>query len=242
MFKLYAYVRTVDEFVDGYPQEEDKLQEYCELTLENWEGGETGNRIVDMFLEVADENDFEKEWAEAFLDSMEMDTYKEEYETLDETLKYIYGSAEVIGYMMVNILDLDDEAKEPAALMGRAMQYCNFLRDIEEDKKLGRRYIPREEMEKHDLESLNKEEIEMENFYDLMEAEVNRYFRWQKEGEKGLKYIPYRVRVPVILSSRIYKYTAKKLRRDPERVFEEKVRPSKIKIFEQLLISLRGRK
>lgn len=242
VFKLYAYFRTVDSFVDEPPQDEEELERYRELTLGNWEEGKTGEEKVDMFLEVARENDFEREWVKAFYNSMEMDTYKEEYESMEETLEYIHGAAEVVGYMMVNVLGLDEDAREPAALFGRAMQYCNFLRDIEEDKELGRRYLPEEELEKYDLESLEKDEIEMENFYEFMEAQVNRYFEWQEKAEKGFHYIPYRVRVPVILSSRIYKYTAKRIRRDPERVFEEKVRPSRLKIFEQFIISLGGRK
>lgn len=241
VFKLYSYVRKVDDFVDELPQEKDKLERYRELTIENWETGETDEKIVNYFLEVARKNNFEKEWAEAFLHSMEMDTYRNEYGTMDETLEYIRGSAEVIGLMMVRILDLEEDAEEYAELLGRSMQYCNFLRDIEEDRKLGRRYIPEEKLEKYGIESLEKEKIDNEKFERFMGEEIQRYFEWQSEAEKGLKYIPYRVRVPVILSSRIYKYTAKKIREDPMRVFDEKVRPSKPEIFKQLIFSIGGR-
>ena len=242
VFKLYSYVRKVDDFVDDLPQEKDKLERYRELTVKNWESGETDDKIVNYFLEVARKNDFEKEWAEAFLHSMEMDTDKKEYETMEESLEYIRGSAEVIGLMMVRILDLDEQAEKYAELLGRSMQYCNFLRDIEEDRKLGRRYLPKEKLQDHGIESLDKEKVDEERFEKLMREEIDRYFEWQREAEKGLKYIPYRVRVPVILSSRIYKYTAKKIREDPMRVFDEKVRPSKPEIFKQLIFSLGGRR
>lgn len=242
VFKLYSYVRKIDDFVDDLPQEKDKLERYRELTVKNWESGQTDEKIVNYFLEVARKNDFEKEWAKSFLNSMEMDTYKEEYETMGESLEYIRGSAEVIGLMMVRILELDEQAERYAELLGRSMQYCNFLRDIEEDRKLGRRYLPGEKLEDYGIESLEKEKIDEDKFEEIMREEIDRYFEWQREAEKGLKYIPYRVRVPVILSSRIYKYTAKKIREDPMRVFDEKVRPSKPEIFKQLIFSLRGKR
>lgn len=242
VFKLYAYVRTADDLVDDKPQDAEALEEMRKKTFENWEAGESGDKVVDLFLEVARENNFEKEWIEAFLDSMEMDLEKNEYETLDETLDYIRGSAEVIGLMMCAILDLDEEAYGSAEKLGRAMQYCNFIRDIKEDNELGRQYLPKKELEKHGLEGLEEDEIEKEKFEKFMEGQLDKYWEWQMEAEKGLKHLPYRVRVPVILSSRLYKYTAKKIRERPLVVYEEEVRPSKIRIGYELLVSLLGQK
>ncbi|WP_414838293.1 phytoene/squalene synthase family protein [Candidatus Nanosalina sp. VS9-1] len=242
VFKLYAYVRTADDFVDEKPQNAEALKEFREETFDNWESGESEDRIVNVFLEVAREKNFEKEWVEAFLDSMAADLDKEEYETLDETLEYIHGSAEVIGLMMCAILGLDEEAYRSAEMLGRSMQYCNFIRDIKEDNELGRQYLPTEEIEKHGLEGLEEDEVEKEKFEAFMENQLEKYWEWQREAEKGLKHLPYRIRVPVILSSRLYKYTAKKIEKDPMIVYREKVRPSKPRIFYELLASLKGRK
>ena len=139
VFKFYAYVRTADDFVDEKPQDAEGLEEFRRKTMENWESGESDDKIVNYFLEVARKHGFEKEWVEAFLDSMAMDLEKSEYDTMDETLEYIYGSAEVIGLMMVKILDLDEDAFDSAEKLGRSMQFCNFLRDVREDQELGRR-------------------------------------------------------------------------------------------------------
>lgn len=242
VFKLYAYVRTADDYVDDKPQDAEALQEMRKKTLENWSEGRSDDLVVNMFLDVARENDFEKEWVEAFLDAMEADLSKEEYETLDETLDYIYGSAEVIGLMMCRILDIDEKAFQSAKMMGRAMQFCNFIRDIEEDNRLGRQYMPTEEIEKYELEGLKKEEVEKEKFNEFMRGQLENYWEWQREAEEGLKHLPYRVRVPVILSSRIYKWTAKKIEERPLRVYEEKVKPSKLRISYELMISLLGRR
>ena len=243
VFKFYAYVRTADDFVDEEPQDAEGLEKFREKTVENWNSGESDDKIVNYFLEVARKHDFEKEWVEAFLDSMAMDLEKSEYETMDETLEYIYGSAEVIGLMMAKILDLDEESYGSAEMLGRSMQFCNFLRDIREDREeLGRRYMPREEMEKHELETLEKEEFDTENFEDFIQDQLEKYENWQSKAEDGFKYIPYRTRVPVILSSRLYRWTARQIRKSPEVVFEREVRPSKLRISFELLKSLLGRK
>ena len=242
VFKLYAYVRTADDFVDEKPQDPEALEQMRKDTFENWDEGTSGDKVVDLFLEVANKRDFKKEWVEDFLDSMEMDLHKSEYETLDETLDYIRGSAEVIGLMMCRILELDEEAHRSAEMLGRSMQYCNFIRDIKEDNELGRRYMPTEEIEKHGLEGLEEDEIEEEKFNKFMESQLKNYWKWQKEAEKGLKYIPYRVRVPVILSSRLYRFTARVIEKRPLIVYDEKVRPSKLRIGYELIISLIGRK
>lgn len=242
VFKLYAYVRTADDHVDDKPQDLDALEDMRKKTFNNWKKGESGDKVVDLFLEVARKRNFEKAWVKDFLDSMEMDVHKSEYQTLDETLDYIRGSAEVIGLMMCNILELDEEAHRSAEKLGRSMQYCNFIRDIKEDNELGRQYMPTEEIEKYDLEGLEENEIKEEKFEEFMRSQLENYWDWQKEAEKGLKYIPYRIRVPVILSSRLYKYTAKVIEQNPMIVYEEKVRPSKFRIGYELIISLLGRK
>lgn len=241
VFKLYAYVRKADDFVDESPQNAEALKEFREKTFDNWESGRTDDKIVNAFLEVAREKEFRKQWVKAFLDSMEKDLHKSNYVTMDETLEYIHGSAEVIGLMMAAVLELDEESYRYAEMLGRSMQYCNFIRDIEEDNELGREYLPDEQLEKHGLESLEKDEVDKESFNEFMQEQIKIYREWQREAEKGLAYIPYRSRIPVILSSRLYKWTAKKIEKDPSIVYKEKVRPSKIRIGWEFLKSLRGK-
>lgn len=240
-FKLYAYVRKADDFVDEKPQEPEALKQFRNKTLENWESGRTDDKIVNAFLDVARDKGFRKEWVKAFLDSMEKDLHKSNYVAMEETLDYIHGSAEVIGLMMASLLELDEDSYRHAEMLGRSMQYCNFIRDVKEDNELGREYLPDEQLEKHGLSSLKKEEIDEEAFEEFMREQIKIYREWQREAEKGMKYIPYRSRIPVILSSRLYKWTAKKIEKDPMKVYDGKIRPSKLRIVWELLKSLRGK-
>jgi 15-cis-phytoene synthase len=79
-----------------------------------------------------------------FLHSMEMDLTGTTYDTYDDLLVYMEGSAAVIGTMMLPILGTGDRAlaREPARQLGLAFQLTNFIRDVSEDLGRGRIYLP----------------------------------------------------------------------------------------------------
>ena len=242
VFKLYAYVRKADDFVDKVPQDIEGFNDYRDETFSALEGEKTDDWVIQQFVELTERKKIQKEWIKAFLDSMEKDLHKSRYETLDETLEYIYGSAEVIGLMMTRILELEEESEKPAKMLGRAMQYCNFIRDIKEDNTLGRQYLPKEDMERHGLENLEHQHVEdnKDAFESFMHEQIERYWKWEEKGVEGFKMIPYRTRIPVMVSADLYEWTAEKIRPDPLIVYDRKVRPSKTVITGKLIKNLRG--
>jgi len=196
----------------------------------------TGDPIIDSFLDVSRRRAFEDAWTEAFLDSMEADLSKSRYDTLEETLGYIYGSAEVIGLFMAAIMGLGPEARAAAAALGRSMQYINFIRDIAEDNGLGRTYLP---LALSGLADLREEtaRADPDAFIAFMRAQADLYRGWQAEAESGFGYIPWRSRVPIMTASRMYNWTAAAIQRDPFIVFRRKVKPSKIRILAELVLN-----
>jgi 15-cis-phytoene synthase len=80
---------------------------------------------------------------EAFLRSMEMDLTVTGYETWDDLLGYVHGSAAVIGLQMLPILEPTSPAAAVYACdLGVAFQLANFIRDVGEDLRRGRVYLP----------------------------------------------------------------------------------------------------
>ena len=155
---LYGFVRTADDFVDAVPQDPAGFAAFRQIYFAGRVNGrDSGNPIIDRFLELSRRRSFRLDWVEAFLDSMAMDLTKKDYLDLGETLMYMYGSAEVIGLMMSRIMGLDERAFPYARLLGRAMQYINFIRDIQEDLDLGRTYLPQNELRAAGLESLSEQ-------------------------------------------------------------------------------------
>jgi len=240
VFILYAFVRKADNYVDSVPQDVQGFYDFKERFNRSWQGEDTDDIVVDSFVYLAKEKKFEKEWIDAFLASMEMDITKKIYDTMDETLKYIYGSAEVIGLMMARVLGLVDRSFEHAKYLGRAMQYINFIRDIDEDNKLGRRYFPTEELEKYGLSSLSYNVVKdhPERFTDFMHAQLELYCGWQEWAEHGYGFIPRRYLIPIKTASEMYKWTGYQIYKNPFLVFKYKVKPMISQILSKTLINM----
>ena len=241
---LYSFVRMADDYVDSIPQQKEEFDEFVSQYHRTLEGEKSGNLVIDEFINLIEKHDFDKEWIEAFLHSMEMDTYKNRYEDIEELKEYLYGSAEVIGLMMAKIMGLPEESYESARYLGRAMQYINFIRDVEEDIRLNRLYLPRTSLEKYDLKSLKPEDTKYntKEFKKFIDEQIELYFEWQKKAEAGFKYIPRRYLIPIKTASDMYKWTAKMIRANPSRVYQQKIKPSKFLIIKQGLVNIFFRK
>ena len=225
---LYAYVRTVDDFVDNSPPHKKNFYLYKHATLQHKKNID----IIANFLHLAEENKFQKEWIPAFLNSMELDLNKKTYNNYGELETYMYGSANVIGYMMAALMKLPEKAFEYAGLQGKAMQLINFIRDIREDYDLSRVYVPQEDMELFNLKHIIPQATdEQTNFCKLVRFEIERYYRIQEEAEKGYVYIPKRYLIPIKTAANMYLWTAKKIYDNPLLVLEAKIKPSKARIF-----------
>jgi phytoene synthase len=229
VFVLYGFVRVADDLVDRIPQDAEGFHAFAAAYRRARRGFPAGQPIIDSFVELGRRRDFDPAWADAFLHSMELDLSKRQYNTLEETLEYIHGSAEVIGLYMARLLGLPEASYPHAQRLGRAMQYINFIRDIEEDRSLGRRYLP---LEGTPLRSLDREYVQtrVEEFDRFVRFHLDKYRIWQREAEQGFRYIPRRYLIPIKTAADMYDWTARVIERDPTIVFRRKVRPSKLRI------------
>ena len=234
VFILYGFVRVADDYVDTIPQRKEDFLNFCEMYKKALSGKKTGDLIIDSFLELMNRKEFNPSWVDAFLHSMEMDLSKRIYNTLEETLEYIYGSAEVIGLFMAKILNLPEKAYTAAERLGTSMQYINFIRDVQEDIRLGRRYLP---LNDYNLDNLTREEAmkKKSEFEKFIRDQIDLYFKWVKEAESGFKLIPKRYLIPIKTASDMYKWTALQIKDNPFIVYDEKVKPSKRRIVSNIL-------
>lgn len=232
---LYAFVRTADDFVDRPPGRQDGagFDRFRERYAAAAAGRAGGDPVIDAFVELAARRRFRADWVDAFLDAMAQDLTQTDYATVADTLAYAYGSAEVIGLMMAAIMELPDEAYRPARMLGRAMQYINFIRDIAEDLDLGRTYLPAEALASAGLRSLDPAEAKRRApaFRRFVRGEIDRYLGWQRAADAGFHFIPRRPRVAIRTASDMYRWTADRIRAEPLIVYRRKVRPSPARIL-----------
>jgi 15-cis-phytoene synthase len=248
VFALYGFVRVADNLVDAVPQDAEGFAQFVGRYRAALEGTAAGDPIIDDFVELSNRLGFEREWTDAFLKSMEADLGKRIYATEEETLEYVYGSAEVIGLFMAKIMRLPAAASGAARRLGRAMQYINFIRDVAEDAAMGRRYLPLERDGRRLLDVggdwLPDEAWAREHpaaWTGYLRGHLERYGEWQAEAEAGYGYIPRRPRMAVRTAGDMYTWTARRLAADPFATFGRKVKPKRWRIVLQAVWNgLRG--
>jgi phytoene synthase len=237
VFTLYAFVRVADDFVDKVPADPAGFYQFKEEWKKASQGLPTNNPVVEGMANLAKKRGFEPQWTEAFLRSMEWDLSKKEYNNLQETLDYIYGSAEVIGLYMAKILELPVAAFEGARLLGRAMQYINFIRDMDEDRRvLGRRYLPLEDTGLTEI-SLEEAQRKPASFQKFIDIHTERYLQWQRGAESSYHYLPPSFRWPIMTASDMYVWTVETIQKNPFIVFQRQVKPSKFRVMWTFLLN-----
>jgi phytoene synthase len=222
IFTLYAYVRKIDDIVDKENPSYEEFLEWKRQTLDALKGTRVENKLITDYVQLAKSKKFEDEWIIAFLDSMEKDFTKKVYKSYKELENYMYGSAEVIGLMMAKILDLSPNSYEAARLQGKSMQFINFLRDVKEDNELGRIYLPIEHQKELHITKLKNDD----KWKILVKKEVEIYRNLQNEAEKGYQFIPKRYLISIKTASDMYNWTAEKIFKNPEVVWQKKLKPS----------------
>jgi phytoene synthase len=152
---LYGFCRYADDIVDDLgstattAEREAALTDFGDRFFVDLERGTSDDPVLKAVVHTVKAFDIDPGCFRRFLRSMAMDFTVETYETFDDLLDYMDGSAAVIGEMMVPILEpLRPEAFEHARELGNAFQLSNFWRDVNEDLDRGRVYIPQEDLRK----------------------------------------------------------------------------------------------
>ncbi|GAA0218901.1 phytoene/squalene synthase family protein [Cryptosporangium japonicum] len=153
---LYGFARYADEIVDDLSstlsdaEKAATLDAFAAEVRADLDRGSSDHPITRALVDTVTRWDIDRRYLDAFLDSMRMDLTVTEYATYDDLMTYVYGSAAVIGLQMVPILEhpgVPREVVEPyAADLGVAFQLANFIRDVGEDLRRGRIYLPMEDL------------------------------------------------------------------------------------------------
>ena len=221
IYSIYGWVRVVDEIVDTFLDSDKKylLNKFKDDTYEAIEQKISANPIIHAFQKVVHQYSIGFDLIDAFLKSMEMDLDETSHDRTNYD-SYIYGSAEVVGLMCLNVFvggnqKKYDELKDSAKMLGSAFQKVNFLRDIKSDlEERSRIYLP----DVHDqifISNANKQKLEKEIDHEFHEA------------FKGIIKLPMGVKLGVYSAYLYYLMLFKKIKRlDVKQLMSERVRIS----------------
>ena len=208
---LYGFCRYADDIVDDLgpvpiAEREAALASFGERFFRDLTVGASTDPILMAVVDTVHKFPIDPECFRRFLRSMTMDLTVEKYETWEDLLHYMDGSAAVIGEMMLPILEPHDAAAFGHARdLGNAFQLTNFLRDVNEDLDRGRVYIPQEDVRRFGVD-LSRRECTPQ-FSELMKFEIARSRSLYASADNGIAMLPNRsarcIRAARVLYSRI---------------------------------------
>jgi len=209
---LYGFARYADEIVDDLastlsPEEKaNALRTWSNGVLADLRAGESRDDIGRALVDTAKTFNIPHQHFVDFLHSMEMDLTVTEYQTYEDLMEYVYGSAAVIGLEMVPILGYSDvRAFEAAQKLGIAFQLANFIRDVGEDLDRGRVYLPLQELARFgvDRATLERRTLTPE-IVEALKFQIARVRTLQAQADQGIAYLDKESRPCIRAASELY--------------------------------------
>ena len=209
---LYGFARYADEIVDDLastltPQEKaEVLSKWSSGVLAGLQNGTSEDPVGRALVDTAKRFKIPHQHFIDFLHSMEMDLTVSQYQSYEDLLEYVYGSAAVIGLEMVPVLGYsDDGAFDSAKKLGIAFQLANFIRDVGEDLERGRIYLPLDELARFGVtrELLEKRVLTPE-IIEALKFQIARVRQLQLEAAPGIAMLDKTSRACIEAASELY--------------------------------------
>ena len=209
---LYGFARYADEIVDDLastlsPHEKaEALRTWGDSVLTDLRKGESSDLIGRALVDTVNKYSIPLDYFDAFMTSMEMDLTVTRYQTYDDLMKYVYGSAVVIGLEMLPILGYSDpRAIEAATALGTAFQLANFIRDIDEDIERGRIYMPLDDLARFGVsEEMLLQRMLTPEIIEAIKYQIARVRELQEKAEAGIPYLDPISRPCIRAASELY--------------------------------------
>lgn len=215
IWAIYVWCRRTDELVDGpnashiTPQALDRW----EARLEDIFSGRPFDMLDAALSDTVSRFPVDIQPFRDMVEGMRMDLWKSRYKNFDELYLYCYYVAGTVGLMSVPIMGIAPESKattesvyNAALALGIANQLTNILRDVGEDARRGRVYLPQDELAQA---GLSDEDIFVERVTDkwriFMKKQIQRARKFFDEAEKGVTELSSASRWPVLASLLLYR-------------------------------------
>jgi phytoene synthase len=218
--RLYQFCRYVDDLADGdLPDRQESLEDIrARLAGEDIAAGPE----IEAFITLANSNNIPLRAASELLDGMLSDQNLAAVADEAELLRYCHAVAGTVGLMMCRVLNCEEPRADSFAIdLGVAMQLTNISRDVLEDAKMARRYLPASwvdltpaqiaEAGAGDLDSAGEDCRQQiaEGIRRLLDLSEQYY----ASALLGIRLLPFRSRLSIAVALRVYRQIGWVLRR-----------------------------
>ena len=203
---LYAFCRTVDDIVDESSDSERNDQlDYWRNMLETASFKEN-DLVAAAWADTLARYNIPRQYALQLIDGVARDLSQTRYQTFDELATYCYGVASTVGLMSMYIVGFNSSEAVPYAIkLGVALQMTNILRDVGEDYRNGRVYLPREELIYYGIHEVDIAEGRVtDNWRQFMKFQIERTRQLYEESWKGIKMLAREGQLAIAAASVFY--------------------------------------
>lgn len=243
VMQLYKLVRIPDQIVDEiqpwmdyqqhYTHAKTQLQDLQWTIIDAIQKNDTKHLQWGEIAILFEQYNIKLPYLEDFFKAMLQDCDIHRYSSYTQLQWYMYGSAEVVWLMMCDILQAPTHALPAARLLGEAMQYTNFLRDIYEDySEYWRIYMPSDRLKECNLTHndiihfCQTKEINS-NFKIFMQKQITHCRQLYIQANQGIVLLPENAHLPVLLASKLYEAILDKIESIQYNVFADSARTDK---------------
>jgi len=227
MTVLYAFCREIDDVVD-----ECSDADVARTTLNWWRnevaaiyGGQPTHPVCIALVDIVKQFDLPQEHLLEIVDGMEMDLDQPRYPDFKSLQLYCYRVASVVGLLSAQIFGYSDrETLKYAHDLGIAFQLTNIIRDVGEDARRNRIYLPMDEMQQFGVTAsdiLNSNETE--NFHKLMAFQIERARRYYRQAFGHLPAADRKAQRAGLIMAEIYLAVLNEVERSGCHVLRERV-------------------
>lgn len=226
IYTLYAFCRQTDDIADALNPLEKKIQSLnrWEIELKNCFTQKVSN-YFDSVKQVADHFKIPFDYFLELIAGVRMDLNELDYRNFDDLKLYCYRVASIVGLMCIQIFGYRDPViKKYAENLGIALQLTNIIRDVGTDAKMGRVYIPDDDLANF---GLTQQDILDRNyspkFLDLMILQSERAHQYYRLADECLPDTERRNMLVSEIMKNIYYQLLKKIETKKYQVMEEKI-------------------
>ncbi len=221
---LYAFCREVDDVVDECAD-----AQLARVKLAWWRAelagtyeGKPSHPVTQSLAEAARAFNLPQELLAEIIDGMEMDLLHNRYADFKALHLYCYRVASVVGLLAAEIFGYEDRhTLKYAHDLGLAFQLTNIIRDVGEDARRGRIYLPADELDRF---GVSAEDIlharTSDAFHRLMEFQIERAEAYYEQAFAQLPAQDRRAQRPGLVMAAIYRTLLREIRRDGCRVLD----------------------
>ena len=224
---LYAFCREVDDTVDDAVDvsvARTKLAWWRKEVAAMYAGTPT-HPVTRALQPHTEPYSLKAEHLQAIIDGMEMDLDQTRYLDYPGLQRYCWHVAGVVGILSASIFGCTrDETRQYAEKLGLAFQLTNIIRDVGDDARKGRIYLPMSELQQFGVTAadiLNARHSE--NFEKLMRFQYERAQRTYDEAFALLPKEDRRAQRPGLIMAAIYRTLLEEIERDNFHVLKQRI-------------------